>query len=120
LIASVTASPGRGGAARLEWDELVDSGRSVALSGCLLPGSGGHPWPHSPPQAIHGLLSATPRQDAASAIHWRGAVRATLIKPLQPVIPAFTGMTALFSVAFGFPSTSEVFRWRLSGVLVTK
>jgi hypothetical protein len=47
--------------------QLNGFGRSVALPGCLLSGSGDHPWSHSPPQAIHGLLSATPRQDAASA-----------------------------------------------------
>jgi hypothetical protein len=100
---------------RLQWLRL-----ERRPAGVLAARFGRASCPHSPPQAIHGLLSATPRQDAASAIHWRGAVRATLIKPLQPVIPAFTGMTALFSVAFGFPSTSEVFRWRLSGVPVTK
>ena len=38
----------------------------------LLPGSGGHPWPHSPPQHIHALLSATPGPRRPSASLYRG------------------------------------------------
>jgi hypothetical protein len=69
----------------------------------LLSGSGGHPWPHSPPQAIHGLLSATPGPCAASAIYWC----------------RFCGFAIKSREAAFFIGNRDDW-WRLSGVLITR
>src|SRR5690606_36935352 len=61
VAATATATAERGG-------RVLGFGRERRPVRVLLLGSGGHPWPHSPPCAIHGALSAAPGQEAASRL----------------------------------------------------
>jgi hypothetical protein len=110
--------------------QLNSFGCSVALPGCLLPGSGGPlrgPARRSAPGVhvtratmlrkrvtlTHGLLSATPRQDAASAIHWH-RMRCHAIKSREPAFPV--GHRKIRVASAGYPDRQANIVERLSRI----